>query len=260
MQPILNAINFLELLLNKLRFRSFRGHLLPDFTPDPLQLEQHATLLTPATFAQWVDLPENHPRLATKKKELLLRWALLQKSWDSAAHTFIPYSVAACEGYCTSCLAAPKNFQSFLRTPCGSHRMDSVNNAIRLRMLHLHKLIANAHLTAGDLNSSDPAHFSTVGMFSPFHCSICPPFDAKINWSLSGVSFNLIFLFENLCHIAPNALAPNALHDTLGCLPPALYILPVDLAFSCTVYSLRAGRVFPLLSPSYYYVRTILLF
>ena len=82
MQPIRNAITFLELLLNKLRFRTFTGQLLADFTPDPLQLilqlEQQVSLLTPIAFAQCVDLPANHPRLPTKKKELLLRWALIQ--------------------------------------------------------------------------------------------------------------------------------------------------------------------------------------
>ena len=266
MQPILNAINFLELLLNKLRFRSFRGHLLPDFTPDPLQLilqlEQHATLLTLGTFAQWVDLPENHPRLPTKKKELLLRWALIQKSWDSAAQTFIPYSVTAFEGYCTSCLAAPKNFQSFLRTPCGSHRMDSVNNAIRLRMLQVHKNIANASLTAGDAGSSDLAHFFHVSIHFHFDCSTCPLFDAKLSSSCHGSSCNLILPSHSFTesHIASIDLAPNASLDILGCVPEALYIFAAGFVFFCTVYRLRAGRVFPLLSPSYYYVRTIFLF
>ena len=268
MQPIRNAITFLELLLNKLRFRTFTGQLLADFTPDPLQLilqlEQQVSLLTPIAFAQYVDLPANHPRLPTKKKELLLRWALIQQSWDTAAHTFVPYSITAFEGFCTSGLAAPRNFQSFLRTPCASHRMDRANDAIRLRMLQLHNNIRKAQLTAGGVNPPYKLSHCCEGHGFPFiwPFSLCLP---RFWWNFTPpcpfspkhfIAFKSCIPLTAQLFIVPNDPTHNPNADLLAVLHPALYIPAADLFLICTVYSLGAGRVFPLLSPSYYYVRT----
>ena len=254
MQPIRNAITFLELLLNKLRFRTFRGQLLADFTPDPLQLllqlEQHVSSLTPVTFAQWVDLPANHPRLPTKKKELLLRWALIQKSWDSAAHTFIPYSITAYEGFCTSCLAAPKNFQSFLRTPCRSHKMDRANDAIRLRMLQLHKCISQAHLTAGGVNPPYALFLCPVGrnefLFLLSFTRRYPRFWWNLTTHCQLASLQVIVPLSGTPPLVPFCAVPNGITSNLtdgllAVLLAALYIFAADLFFLCTVYILRAG-------------------
>ena len=154
MEPILNTIAFLELLFNRLKFCTFQGKLLHDFTPDPgslmQSLEDQISRFDCNTFASNVGLAVHHPKLPTKRKELLLRWELMQKSWDGAAHTFIPYSLIAKDGFCASCLTAPKNFQSFLRTPCSQHRMDVANDVLRRRFLALHKRIQTAPLVSSD--------------------------------------------------------------------------------------------------------------
>ena len=205
-------------------------------------LEQQAQSLNPTVFAEWVALPPAHPRLPTKRKDLLLRWALIQKSWDTAAHTFIPYSLIANEGFCTSCLAAPKNFQSFLRTPCALHKMDSANDALRCRLLAVHKNIQNAQLTAGVIRPP----FLPVSV----HCG-CLGFDSPRDSHF--LTFNTSFLRSSCClssihaSIAPNLhLAPNlpvlcsedVLWHALGCVALSY---SCTYSLSCTVYILRAG-------------------
>ena len=153
MEPIFNTIVFLEHLLNRLKFHTFQGKLLDDFTPDPDSLLQALEDQIPTfdcnSLASHFGLAVSHPKLPIKRKELLLRWELMQRSWDGAAHTFLPYSLFAKDGFCTSCFAAPKNFQSFLRTPCSQHRMDTANDQFRRRFLALYKHIRNAPLTNG---------------------------------------------------------------------------------------------------------------
>ena len=180
MEPILNTISFLELLFNRLKFCTYSGHLLHDFTPDPAlliqELEDHIASFDCNSFAECIGLAANHPKIPTKKKELLLRWELIQKSWDGAAHTFLPYSLIARDGFCTSCLAAPKNFQAFLRTPCSHHRMDTANDKLRRRFLALHKLVQTAPLVS---NESSLPHQRSIGgggkdccfiTVAAFHC------------------------------------------------------------------------------------------
>ena len=225
MEPILNTIAFLEHLFNRLKFYTFQGKLLHDFTPDPdsliQALEDQITKLDCNTFASSLGLAVHHPKIPTKRKELLLRWELMQRSWDGAARTFLPYSLIAKDGFCTSCLAAPKNFQSFLRTPCSQHRMDTANDELRRRFLALYKKIRNAPLISSDPHL--PCSRSIGGGCIYFSSSPLPPQYCLLQHA---------FVVPWSCY-----LTCDGSFSLLSCTYSSLYSVHTEswLSFSCTL-------------------------